>query len=81
MKSTIATFIGGLAVGAAAMYILDPASGRARRALVRDKTTSFARKGIRAARGRAEDLKNRAQGFIAEAKRESKSAMQTNQAY
>ena len=68
MKTNIATFVGGLAVGAAAMYMLDPDRGKSRRALVRDKATSYARKGIRAARGKAEDLKHRAQGLIAKSK-------------
>ncbi len=68
MKTNIVTFLGGLAVGAAVMYMLDPDSGRRRRALVRDKATSYTRKGIEAARGKAEDLRNRARGLIAESK-------------
>ena len=57
----------GAAIGAAAMYLFDPNRGRARRARLTDEATSAMRKTAHEAAGRAEDLRNRAQGALAKA--------------
>lgn len=56
----------GLGAGIAAMYLLDPDRGRARRALLRDKLGKWMRQGRDAASGRAKDLRNRTVGVMAE---------------
>ena len=43
MKRIIGT-LGAVALGAAAMYVLDPKSGKGRRALIKDKAKSLAHK-------------------------------------
>ena len=58
--------LGGLALGAGLMYILDPDRGRGRRAYARDKVTSAVNKTGRAIGRKSRDLKNRAQGIAAE---------------
>ena len=58
------SWLAPLGLGAAAMYLLDPSRGRRRRALLRDKTTSLARRSRLAAAGMAEDLSNRARGMV-----------------
>jgi hypothetical protein len=55
-----------LGIGALAMYFFDPVSGRRRRALVRDKMTHYHREATRYAEHTAKDLRNRAQGLVAE---------------
>ena len=60
------SFIAGMAVGAALTFILDPASGRRRRALVRDQFVHAGHKTRRIAEGTAKDLSNRARGVVAE---------------
>ncbi len=58
--------LGGVGLGAGVvMYFLDPAAGRRRRALVRDKISSWWRKGHRALDATARDIGNRAQGTLA----------------
>lgn len=57
-----------LGIGALAMYFFDPVSGRRRRALVRDKMTHYRREATQYAESTAQDLRNRAQGLVAEAK-------------
>jgi hypothetical protein len=54
-------------LGAIAMYYFDPQQGRRRRALVRDQLTHARAVARREAVGKAKDLKNRAQGAVAEA--------------
>ena len=60
------SFIAGLAAGAAITFILDPSSGRRRRALVRDQLVRAGHKTRDAAGATAQDLSNRAQGVMAE---------------
>jgi hypothetical protein len=59
----------GIALGAGLMYVLDPDSGRRRRALVRDQI-AHGRHELEelevAARARSRDLRNRARGAAAE---------------
>jgi len=50
----IALFVGA-GLGAALMFMLDPARGARRRALVRDKTVKVLRQGGRAIQDRSED--------------------------
>jgi hypothetical protein len=57
-----------LGIGAAAMYFLDPESGRRRRALLRDKVAHYRKEGRAYARGTSKDLRNRAHGLVAEAR-------------
>src|SRR5919108_5389031 len=67
MKNLIALFAGA-GLGAGAMYILDPDTGRRRRALARDKLILGQRKTSEAASATARDLKNRTLGLLAEAR-------------
>jgi uncharacterized membrane protein len=60
--------VGG-ALGALAMYFLDPAQGRRRRARTRDQLLHAAKRANEAGRVTARDTAQRAQGVIAEAKR------------
>ncbi len=59
----------GSALGAIAMYFLDPQAGRRRRARTRDKLAQTARRVNEASRVTARDTAQRARGVIAEAKR------------
>lgn len=61
---TLAT---GIAVGAFAMYLLDPEEGRRRRALVRDKAASAGHDAGRLARGASRHTANQLRGAAAEA--------------
>jgi hypothetical protein len=65
-------FCAGLACGAALMYLIDPNSGRRHRALLRDQVVHAGHEigdfGD-AARGRAVDMRNRAQGTLHESRR------------
>lgn len=61
-------WIAGVGVGAGCMYLMDPDRGRARRALLHDKTTSAYRE-VRTSVEKAQaDLANRAHGLLAQAK-------------
>jgi gas vesicle protein len=60
------SFIAGVAAGAALTFILDPTSGRRRRALVRDQFVHAGHKTRDAVEGKAKDLSNRARGIAAE---------------
>ena len=60
------TFLAGIGIGAALMYLLDPVGGGRRRALARDKATSALNTAERELRGRGEDIRNRARGAAAE---------------
>ena len=53
-------------LGAVAMYYLDPEQGRRRRALVRDQLVHLRVRASKEAVGHAKDLRNRAQGVVAE---------------
>jgi len=59
-------FVVGGAVGAATAYLLDPDSGRRRRALLRDRTAAGFRRVRRRAAQKERHLKNVAEGKIAE---------------
>lgn len=59
--------IAGAALGALAMYIFDPDSGRRRRALARDKATRYANETVESVQSTARDLRNRATGLAHEA--------------
>jgi tRNA nucleotidyltransferase/poly(A) polymerase len=60
------TLLAGVGIGAALMYILDPARGKRRRALARDKARSAINTAERELKERGEDLRNRARGAAAE---------------
>ena len=62
------SFIAGLAAGVALAYVLDPVSGRRRRALVRDQFVRAGNKTAKLAAGAAIDASNRARGLAAEAR-------------
>jgi len=57
---------GGIGLGAALMYVLDPDRGRRRRALVRDQLVSAAHRAPDAVGATARDLSNRTRGLAAE---------------
>ena len=61
-----AMLFGGLGLGAALMYVLDPERGRRRRALVRDKAVKATRKAGDSLGAHSRDWKNRAKGVAAE---------------
>ena len=65
LAADLLTFAGGLGLGAAVMYFMDPERGRRRRALVRDQVAHLAATvppGVRATR---RDLVNRSRGLVA----------------
>jgi hypothetical protein len=64
----IVRVLGAFAVGALAVYFFDPISGRRRRALLRDQRVHARHEIGDYAKGTAKDLRNRAQGFVAEAR-------------
>lgn len=68
---TLAT---GIAVGAFAMYMLDPEEGRRRRALVRDKAASAGHDAERLARGASKHAANQLRGAAAEAQSHMRNA-------
>jgi hypothetical protein len=59
-------FAGGIGLGAAMMYLLDPNRGKRRRALVRDQFAHLAKRTPSIVDTTARDLKNRARGIVAE---------------
>jgi osmotically-inducible protein OsmY len=59
------SFLAGMAAGAALTFILDPSSGRRRRALVRDKFVRAQRTTRAAADAAVKDVSNRARGVAA----------------
>lgn len=56
----------GVALGALAMFLLDPDKGRRRRALARDKMHSTAVRARKRINAKSRDLSNRARGLRAE---------------
>jgi hypothetical protein len=56
----------GAAAGAGLMFVLDPERGRRRRALIRDKVTSMARRTGDAVDGQSRHVVNRARGLVIE---------------
>lgn len=68
LAADLVTFVGGIGLGAAAMYFMDPDRGRRRRALVRDQVAHLSAtlpSGVRATR---RDLANRSRGLVASVK-------------
>ena len=63
---TLLAIIGTTGLGVLTVYILDPVTGRMRRAKARDQLTRFQRKAKDAASVTARDLRNRAVGTFAE---------------
>ena len=63
---SLAAWLGGIAVGAAFMYVFDPDRGRRRRALARDKAIHAARVASETLGSTSRDLSNRAKGVVAE---------------
>src|SRR5688500_2666263 len=60
--------IGGLGLGAALMYLLDPDRGRGRRELIREKAEGAANKAGEYAEKMSQDIRDRASEVVAEAK-------------
>lgn len=58
--------LGALGIGALAMYLFDPENGRRRRALMRDKAMHYNKEAREYADATYKDLRNRAQGVVAE---------------
>jgi hypothetical protein len=58
-----------IGIGALAMYFFDPVSGRRRRALLRDQLVHAQKEIGGYAEGTAKDLRNRAHGLAAEARK------------
>ena len=69
-KGRTAALLGGMGIGAALMYLLDPDRGGRRRALVRDKAARLGRLTGERFEARSRDLRNRAKGVAAKRKRE-----------
>jgi hypothetical protein len=76
---TLGILVGGLGLGAALMYVLDPERGKRRRAIVRDKALSGAHHAGDRIAAHSRDLSNRARGIAAELKSRTKSE-ETNDA-
>jgi hypothetical protein len=64
MRSDLGLSVLGAAIGAGAMFLLDPRLGKRRRALLRDRTVSFSRHTATAIDKTARDLKNRTHGTV-----------------
>jgi hypothetical protein len=64
MRSDLGLSFLGAAVGAGATFLLDPQTGKRRRALLRDKMGSFSRQTTIAIDKTARDLRNRAYGTV-----------------
>ena len=64
--STGITLLAGIGIGAILMYIFDPEQGRRRRALLRDQIVSCMNETSDIVGKKSRDLRNRAQGVIAE---------------
>src|SRR5512142_1962562 len=62
MKATLG---GGIGVGAALMYFLDPHSGRKRRAELQQRAGHLSRRFARWTEAASRDASNRAEGFVA----------------
>ena len=61
------SLIGGIALGALAMYLADPSQGRRRRALLRDQVNSASHKTSRLVGQTIRDARNRYAGLQAQA--------------
>jgi osmotically-inducible protein OsmY len=58
-------FLGGVAVGTLIMYLFDPRTGTRRRVVLRDKTSSVARRYARLGARLSRHLRNQLQGIVA----------------
>jgi hypothetical protein len=65
--SEINWMLGGIALGALIMFLLDPSKGRRRRALARDKMHSATLKAHKRIDAKSRDIANRAKGLRAKA--------------
>lgn len=65
----IGSIIGGLGVGALAMYLFDPKKGQSRRSMLRDKARALSNKEKEAAARILKDTRNRLKGMTHKAKR------------
>ncbi|HKP38949.1 MAG TPA: BON domain-containing protein [Pyrinomonadaceae bacterium] len=63
-----AALVGGVGLGAALMYFLDPDRGKRRRAMVRDKVEATGNKVGDFAEKMSRDIRERAEGVLAETK-------------
>jgi osmotically-inducible protein OsmY len=70
---TVGMLIGGLGLGAALMYVLDPERGKRRRALVADKAVRAVNRATDTLGARSRDWRNRARGVAAEVKARTRS--------
>lgn len=68
-------FLLGVAVGALAMLMMDPQQGRRRRALVKDKLVHAGHASRDYIESTSRDLRNRAQGVVAEIRGSMSKAM------
>ena len=68
-NARIPVILSSCALGAALMYLLDPLSGKRRRALARDQWVHASRRAVDAVRVTARDLSNRLQGLSAQLRR------------
>jgi uncharacterized membrane protein len=64
-SGSLSFFVGGIATGAGIMYLADPAGGRRRRGIVRQKAMHAAHGTAEAAEITARDLQNRGRGIFA----------------
>ena len=67
MDTTWMKWLGGVALGALAMYISDPSVGRQRRAMLKDKVTHYRSRTQKLFSSRVRDVRNRISGLQAEA--------------
>jgi hypothetical protein len=68
VATTCAVALAAFGLGAAIMYVLDPESGKRRRTYARDSALDAANEAADAIEATARDLRNRAQGTVAEVK-------------
>jgi gas vesicle protein len=61
MKKVLGT-VGAVALGAAVMYVLDPKSGKRRRAMIKDKAVSIAHKESEMVARTAREFRDRVKG-------------------
>lgn len=64
----VAAVLTGVGIGAGLMYLFDPDRGNRRRALMRDKAIGLSNDATDTIQGKAKDLRNRAQGYVHEAR-------------
>lgn len=77
-RGRLATFVAGSGAGATAGYLLDPAEGKRRRHMLRDRVAATMRSSSREAEKRARDMAGKAQGVVAEATPPGRDSSQLN---